>query len=288
MRPHRWGERMNLNGRTVVVTGASQGIGERLAHEFTNKGARVLVAARSEDRLAAIARSHNGSFLTVDLTDPDQVDSFVDRCVERLGHIDVWVNNAGLDTSAAFTDLDHAALRSVIRLNVEATMILTRDVARHMLSRGSGHIVQMSSVAAVVPFPGLTAYAGTKAAITHFSESLRLELSRTPIGLTVVSPGPTATAMWDRIETGSQDFAEPVLRRFRRLAFLPTLHPDKVARATVRAVERNRPHVRLPRRYGPFHLLAHLPRQLVTMTMTGVRLDVPIPAEDSAHPGHTL
>lgn len=279
---------MELNGRNVVITGASQGIGERLAHEFTKAGAHVLVAARSEDRLAAIARSHNGSFLTVDLTDPEQVDGFVDRCVERLGHIDVWVNNAGVDTSAAFTELDHATLRNVVRLNVEATMILTRDAARHMLRRGSGHIVQISSVAAVVPFPGLTAYAGTKAAITHFTESLRLELSRTPIGITVVSPGPTATEMWARIESASADFAEPVLRRFRRLAFLPTLSPDKVARATVRAVERNRPHLRLPRRYGPFHLLAHLPRQLVMMTMTGVRLEVPVPADDSAHPGSTM
>ena len=279
---------MDLNGRNVVITGASQGIGERLAHEFTRAGAHVLVAARSEDRLAAIARSHNGSFLTVDLTDPEQVDGFVDRCVERLGHIDVWVNNAGVDTSAAFTDLDRSTLRNVVRLNVEATMILTRDAARQMLRQGSGHIVQMSSVSAVVPFPGLTAYAGTKAAITHFSESLRLELSRTSIGITVVSPGPTATAMWDRIEAASADFAEPAMARFRRLAFLPMLNPDKVARATVRAVERNRPHVRLPRRYGPFHLLAHLPRQLVTATMAGVRLDVPKPAEDSAHPGPTL
>jgi NAD(P)-dependent dehydrogenase (short-subunit alcohol dehydrogenase family) len=138
---------VNLQGRNVVVTGASQGIGERLAHEFTTAGAHVLVAARSEDRLAAIARSHNGSFITVDLTDPVQVDGFVQQCLDRLGHIDVWVNNAGVDTSAAFTELDHATIRNVVRLNVEATMILTRDVARHMLRRGSGHIVQVSSVA---------------------------------------------------------------------------------------------------------------------------------------------
>jgi uncharacterized protein len=279
---------MNLQGRNVVVTGASQGIGERLAHEFTTAGAHVLVAARSEDRLAAIARSHNGSFLTVDLTDPDQVDGFVDRCLERLGHIDVWVNNAGVDTSEAFTELDHATIRNVVRLNVEATMILTRDVARHMLRRGSGHIVQVSSVAGVVPFPGLTAYAGTKAAITHFSESLRLELAQTPIGITVVSPGPTATEMWTRVEGSAGSFAAPALRRFRRLAFLPTLDPDKVARATVRAVQKNRPYLRLPRRYGAFHLLAHLPRRLVTITMVGVRLRVPVPPEDSAHPSPTL
>jgi uncharacterized protein len=279
---------VNLQGRNVVVTGASQGIGERLAHEFTTAGAHVLVAARSEDRLAAIARSHNGSFITVDLTDPVQVDGFVQQCLDRLGHIDVWVNNAGVDTSAAFTELDHATIRNVVRLNVEATMILTRDVARHMLRRGSGHIVQVSSVAGVVPFPGLTAYAGTKAAITHFSESLRLELARTPIGITVVSPGPTATAMWTRVEGGPDGFGEPALRRFRRLAFLPTLDPDKVARATVRAVQKNRPYLRLPRRYGMFHALAHLPRRLVTITMVGVRLRVPVPPEDSAHPGRML
>jgi uncharacterized protein len=279
---------VNLRGRNVVITGASQGIGERLAHEFTAAGAHVLVAARSEDRLAAIARSHNGSFLTVDLTDPAQMDGFVDRCLDRLGHIDVWVNNAGVDTSAAFTELDHATIRNVVRLNLEATMILTRDVARHMLRRGSGHIVQVSSVAGVVPFPGLTAYAGTKAAITHFSESLRLELANTPVRITVVSPGPTETAMWTRVQGAPGSFGQPALRRFRRLAFLPTLDPDKLATATVRAVRKDQPHLRLPRRYGIFHMLAHLPRRLVRLTMVGVRLRVPMPQEDSAHPSRTL
>lgn len=275
---------MDVSGRNVVITGGSQGIGEHLAEAFAAAGAHVLVAARSEELLATIATNINGSYLTVDLTDPEQVDTFVDRCIERVGHVDIWVNNAGVDTSAAFTDLDRQTLRNVVRLNLEATMILTRDVARHMLRRGSGHIVQISSVSGVVPFPGLTAYAGTKAAITHFSESLRLELARTPINITVVSPGPTATQMWTRIEQGAPDFAEPAMRRFRRLAFLPTIKPDKLARATVHAVQRNRPHVRPPRRYAPFHVLAHLPRQLVTLTMAGVRLNVTVPAEDSAHP----
>jgi short-subunit dehydrogenase/phosphohistidine swiveling domain-containing protein len=274
------GERMDLNGRNVVVTGASQGIGRRIAEEFAARGAKVLVAARSTDQLISVAAHIGGAFLTVDLTDPEQVDAFVPACLDELGQIDIFVNNAGLDTEEAFVNVDRDTIRAVARLNFEATLLLTRDVARHMLRRGSGHIVQMSSVSGAVPFPGMAAYAGTKAGITHFSETLRLELAHTGVNLTVVAPGPTDTAMWDRIESERGRFARPALRRFRRLQMLPTLSVDQVAIATVNAVERNRRFVRLPRRYGAYHALENAPRRLIEIASIGVRLERQVSAPD--------
>ena len=271
---------MHLEGRHVVITGASQGIGEQLARRCADRGAKVLIAARSVDRLEALADEIGATVVGVDLLDTEQSDTFVSRCLEQLGHIDVFVNNAGLDTDRAFIDLDHRTIRDLCRLNLEATMVLTRDVARHMVRRGSGRIVQMSSVAGVVPFPGLAAYAGTKAAITHFSETLRLELKGTGVTMTIAAPGPTATAMWKRIDESAAGFADPALKRFRRVAYLPVLDPAKVAEATVRGVERDRAQVRLPARYGIYHLLNNAPRRLLTAALTGVRLVSPIPDPD--------
>jgi len=271
---------MNLAGSTVVVTGASQGIGEQIAIECAARGARVLVAARSADRLDVLAQRIDGVALPVDLTVDEQVDGFISACLDRLGHIDVLINNAGLDTDRAFVELDHETIRYVCRLNLEATMILTRDAARHMTRRGTGHIVNISSVAGTVPFPGLTAYAGTKAGITNFTESLRVELNGTGVDLTLVAPGPTDTAMWDRVEGSPTSYPEPALRRLRQLLFLPKLRPERVARATVDAIERRKRFVRQPRRYALFHMLENAPRRLAETTLIGVRLTPPVPPPD--------
>lgn len=262
---------MELSGKHVVVTGGSQGIGAAIAAEFAARGAHVLVAARSEERLRAVAAPFVGDHLVVDLTDADDVDSFVGRCLDVLGHVDVFVNNAGIETSTSFATTDRGDLRTISRLNFEATVLLTRDVLDHMLERGSGHVVQMSSVAGAIAFPGLAAYAGTKAGITNFTETLRLELKGTGIGLTVVSPGPTDTDMWDRLDNDARPFAAVGLERFRRLGFLPKLSPEQVARATVDAVERSKRFVRLPRRYDGYHLLSNAPRRLVEGALIGTR-----------------
>ena len=97
---------MDLRGKNVVITGGSQGIGEHMARDFAAKGANVLVVARSEDKLAAVAERVGGSYLVADLGTAGGVDGLVDACVERLGSIDVWVNNAGLETSDGFADTD--------------------------------------------------------------------------------------------------------------------------------------------------------------------------------------
>lgn len=262
---------MELDGANVVITGGSTGIGAAMADSFNERGARVLVVARSEDKLRAVSERVVGEYVVADLTDPADVDGLVVRCLDTLGHVDVWINNAGVETSTSFPTTPRDDIRRLARLNFEATVLLTRDVLDHMLPRDRGHIVQMASVAGAIPFPGLAAYAGSKAGVTNFTESLRIELKRTNIGLTVVSPGPTDTAMWDRLDSDDRPFAAVGLTRFRHLGFLPKLTPEGIAEATVHGVEKEKRFVRQPARYGMYHLLSNAPRRMVEMSLVGAR-----------------
>jgi rifampicin phosphotransferase len=263
---------MDIAGLNVVVTGGSEGIGAHIAQRFAERGARVLIVARSADRLAQVAERIGATWIAADLLDPTQLDSLVDKCVSELGHIDVWVNNAGVSTEDAFVHLERERIRQVVRLNLEATALLTHDVLPHMIRRGRGHIVQMSSVSGAVPFPGLAAYGGTKAGVTHLTETLRIELEGTGVGLTVVAPGPVDTKMWDAIDDRDLTWPAPALKRFRRLFFLPKVDPAALATDIVEAVEKGRAHVRPKNRYQVYHVLNNLPRRLVRIAMAGVTM----------------
>ncbi len=264
---------MELSNANVVITGGSRGIGEKLARSFTEAGSNVLIVARSADKLAAVAEPLGASYIAADLTLADDVDALVGKCLAEMGHIDVWVNNAGVETSDAFTNVDRSDLRSLCRLNFEATVLLTKDVLDPMLERGKGHIVQMSSVAGAIPFPGLTAYCGTKAGVTNFTESLRIELSDTNIGLTVVAPGPVDTEMWDHVEDAANPgYSQPALDRFRMMGFLPKLDPAALADGIVASVQSDDRHFRPNGRYAGYHMLNNAPRRLVEVALTGVKL----------------
>lgn len=263
---------MDLAGKHVVITGASQGVGAALARSFAGHGARVLLVARSTDKLAALAQELGAMYLVADLADPAQVDALAPAAIDKLGHVDVLVNNAGVDTAGPFNQVDRDALRQLARVNFEAPMLLTRDFVAHMLPRGIGHIVQLSSVAGTIPFVGQAAYSGSKAGLTNLTETIRLELASTPIGFTVVAPGPIATNMFARIDSGQNMFMAPVIRRFRQVMFLPTVRAERIAEATCHAVQRNRRFVRIPARYTPFYWLNIAPRRMVELTLAGVRL----------------
>ncbi|MCC6436807.1 MAG: SDR family NAD(P)-dependent oxidoreductase, partial [Acidimicrobiales bacterium] len=182
----------------------------------------------------------------------------------------MWVNNAGTETADAFVHVDRPQLRNLARLNFEAPILLTRDLLPHLLARNEGHIVMLSSLAGTIPFPGLTAYAGTKAGLTHFSESLRLELKDHAIGITVVAPGAVANEMWERVDH-DESWARPAIRRFARLGYLPKIDQVALAEQIVDAVERDKRHVRPKHRYQGHHLLSNAPRRLVELALTGVR-----------------
>ena len=259
---------VELTGKHVLVTGASRGIGEAMARRFAAAGARVSIAARSAEPLAALASEIGATAFTVDLLDADAVDALVPRVEAAAGPIDVLVNNAGLESSTWFVDEPPNTIRDVIRLNLEASLVLTRAALPGMLERGQGHVVFTSSLAGSTGFPGLATYSATKAALNNFVAALRIELRDTPLQFTIVAPGPVDTRMWGVLED-STAYA-PMLRRLRRLQLIPTKTPDLVARRTVHAVASGRRHVRMPRRLSLVFWLGEAPRRITEALLVRV------------------
>lgn len=258
---------MELSGSHVVVTGASRGIGAAMAVAFAEAGARVSLVARNREQLEANASELGGTAFPTDLLDSDAVDGLIDRIESKAGPIDVLINNAGLVQSAFLTNQDPEDVRSVVRLNLEAPMMLTHRVLPRMMDRDRGHLVYLSSLAGTAGFPGLTVYCGTKAGILNFASALRLELKGTSIGMTVVAPGPVDTDMGHQLE--APDLA-PTMRRLRLLRLVPFKDPRWLADQTVAAVRQNEPHVRSPRRLGANFLLNAAPSRLTALGLKGV------------------
>ena len=241
-----------------------------MAREFADNGARVSVVARSHEALALVAKDVKGTAFTVDLLDSGQVDDLIPQVETEVGPIDVLVNNAGMETTAWFHEESVQTIREVARLNLEAPMVLTRAVLPHMLGRGHGHIVFTSSLAGSAGFPGLAAYSATKAGLNNLTAALRLELRDTPIGFTLVAPGPVDTQMWDHLEEAAQ--LDPMLKRLRLLQLLPKKSPELLAKRTVAAVAANRRHVRVPRRLSTTFWLGESPRRIFEVVLAGVPL----------------
>lgn len=263
---------MKVKGRHVVVTGASRGIGEALARRFAAEGAKVTLVARSGPALHGIAADIDGDVVVADLTDDSVVDGLVERIERGHGPIDVLVNNAGVETTMPVAVEDPRAIRTVSRVNLEVPMLLTRRVLPLMLERGSGHLVFVSSLAGTAGFPGMSFYGATKAGVLNFAEALRRELRRSPVGVTVVAPGPVDTPMWDQVEDSNPSLTRTV-RRFQRLHLVPKTTPARIARRTVRAVERGGRFVRHPRRLFFNFWLNAAPTRISNLAAVGVRFD---------------
>lgn len=273
---------MKVHDAHVVVTGGSRGIGEALAREFARRGAKVTVVARSVDSLNTVAREIGGHAVVADLSDDREVDSLIEKIESMHGPIDVLVNNAGLETTVPFATEDPRAIRAVSRLNYEVPLVLTRHVLPGMLRRGSGHVVFVSSLAGTAGFPGMAVYCGTKAGIFNFFSSLERELKHSPVNLTVLSPGPVDTQMWNNVETASPETAK-VVRRFQLLRLIPKADPQDIARRTVAAVVSNRPYVRDPKRLSFNFWLNMLPTKISNLAATGIKFD-PLDSSSRRHP----
>jgi uncharacterized protein len=258
---------MRLAGARVVVTGASRGIGAALATRVTERGARVALVARSEDAIGKLAAQLGGDAYPADLADADAVDGLIAR-IEADGPVDVLVNNAGLDLAGDLTVLSPAAIRELLAVNLLAPVLLSRAAIPGMIRRGSGHIVNVSSLASTNAVAGLAPYSTSKAGLSHFTAALRAELKGTGVGTTLVEIGPVGTGMLDSVRAyGPTDRA---FARLGRLGLLPTLDLDAVVRDIVEAIERGRRHVRLPRRDALFPMLVEVPRRVTEVLVAGL------------------
>jgi uncharacterized protein len=259
---------MDLTGKRVLITGASRGIGESLAHAFAGAGATVALVARTHSALETLVAELGGSAHAADLSDPDQATTLIQRVEDEAGPVDVLVNNAGIDSIGAFTAAPDDDLRKVTEVNYLAPAELCRQAIPRMLRRGGGHIVNISSMAGCVVFPGWAIYAASKAAVSHFTAGLRADLRGLPIRTTLVELGPIPTEMLTH--TDNYGPTAESLGRLYKLRLIVDIPREQVAEQVVLAVRKNRNHVRLPKRAAALPILAEMPRRAVELLLTGV------------------
>ncbi|HVM40170.1 MAG TPA: SDR family NAD(P)-dependent oxidoreductase [Acidimicrobiia bacterium] len=193
--------RYPLEGKKVLVTGASSGIGAALARALAERGAIVGLCARREGRLSDVlldCRRHSpdSRMWVVDLAELDSVGAFAEKADDEMGGIDVLVNNAGIPKRRRAATLSWDDVESVAVVNYLSPVRMTLALLPRMLERGGGRIVNISSVAARLSPPGESVYAASKAALSAFSESMAVELWEEPVDIHVVYPGVIDTELF--------------------------------------------------------------------------------------------
>ncbi|HKJ95228.1 MAG TPA: SDR family oxidoreductase, partial [Gammaproteobacteria bacterium] len=169
----------NIDGKVVVITGASSGLGEATARHLAAQGAKLVLGARRLDRLQAIASDlslGNDAVVQTDVTDPDQVNRLVDCAVQTHGRIDVMLNNAGLMPHSPLERLKVDDWERMVDVNIKGVLYGIAAALPHMKEQRSGHIINVSSVAGHKVRPGSTVYSATKSAVRVISEGLRQEV----------------------------------------------------------------------------------------------------------------
>lgn len=190
---------MNIQGKVIVITGASSGIGMATARRAAALGAQVALVARSADALAALAaelttQGATAVAIPADLRAPAQTRDAIIMAAEQFGRIDVLINNAGQSALGRVADLDLDAFRQIVELNVFGPVAAMQAAIPFMRANGGGVIVNISSSVSNLQIPGLGAYASTKSALNKLSATARGELGPENIRVLTFYPGQTATA----------------------------------------------------------------------------------------------
>jgi short-subunit dehydrogenase len=216
---------VQLAGRTILLTGATGGLGHALAAAFAARGSRLVLTGRRPEVLEALASSlPDAAVVAADLTDPGAVHALAQAHPE----VDVVVANAAMPGSGALETFSEAQIDRVLEVNLRAPIHLARLYVPRMKERGSGHLVFMSSLSGRAPVAGGALYAATKFGLRGFGASLRADLRGTGVGVSIVSPGFVH-------EAGMfADAGVELPYGFR------TVSPERVAEATITAIERDR------------------------------------------------
>ncbi|MCP8966997.1 SDR family NAD(P)-dependent oxidoreductase [Ectobacillus ponti] len=238
---------MKLQGKTIVITGASSGIGEQLALQAAAEGAVPILMARSEGKLQAlqenIQRAYGvpSRYYVLDVSDEEMVRQVFGRLLQDVEAVDVLINNAGFGIFKTFEEASLQDVKNMFAVNVFGLVACTQAVLPHMKRRGKGHIINIASLAGKIATPKSSAYSATKHAVLGFTNSLRMELDGTGIRVTAVNPGPIETGFFD-IADESGTYVQNVK------GFM--LRADAVAARILRAIGTNKRELHLPRWMG--------------------------------------
>ena len=197
-----------LAGRIAFVTGGSRGIGYAIAHALAAHGAAVAIAGRSAEDLERARQGIGGSTLALqaDITNAGEVATAIQQTVDRLGGLDVLVNNAGVGVFANVAEMSAADWQQILQTNLSGVFYACHAAIPHLRRRGGGWIVNISSLASRNPFAGGAAYAASKAGLNAFSEALMQEVRYDDIRVSCILPGSVATGFGGRGAAGNADW----------------------------------------------------------------------------------
>lgn len=229
---------MDLEGKRVLLSGATGGIGRAIAEQLAGRGANVVVSSRREEELAELVRALPGGtdrheVVVADLAE----DGAAEKLVEDAGDVDILVANAALPASGKLDDFSSTEVQRAIRVNFESPILMARALAPNLARKGEGHLVFISSLSGKVGSPRAALYGATKFGLRGFAFGLREDMHPHGVGVSVVSPGFVRGAgMW-----ADADVDPPPM--------IGMTTPAKVAKGVARAIERNRNEITVaPRR----------------------------------------
>lgn len=221
----------SLAGKVVVITGAAQGIGASTATVLARLGAKVVIGDLDQVRAEKTAAELGAEALPLDVTDTKGFTEFLDEVERRVGPIDVLINNAGIMPLAPLDEEDDAATRRLLEINLHAVIHGTREAVKRMRPRGTGHIVNIASMAGKAGFPCAATYCATKHAVVGLSESVHLELRGTGVLVSCVMPAVVRTELASGLGEAK---------------FFKSVQPEDVAQAIADALRRPKFDVFVP------------------------------------------
>ncbi len=222
---------MRLQGKTALVTGSTSGIGQAIAEAFAREGACVIVSGRNVQRGKAVvetiqAAGGTAAFVGADLTTKAEADRLAREASEAFGPIDILVNNAGIYAFGPTAQTDEATFDAHFATNVKSPFYLTAALAPHMAERGSGKVINITTVVAYIGEPGMALYGATKAALALLTKSWATEFGPSGVNVNAIAPGPTRTP-------GTEVLGEALDQSASTLPARRVASPSEIAEAAV-------------------------------------------------------
>jgi NADP-dependent 3-hydroxy acid dehydrogenase YdfG len=221
----------NIKDKVIVITGASSGMGAATARKLIVLGAKVVLAARREEQLKALAEElgNNAIYVVTDVAKKEDLVNLIHKAIQTFGRIDVLWNNAGIMPISFFDEQKIDEWDRMVDVNIKGVLYGIHAVLPHMLENGGGQIITTSSTAALKTMPSSGVYSGTKAAVRTIMETLREEMAG-KIKVTIIYPGAVDT------ELGHSITSAKVFEQYKHLADLPRLNADAIADAVIYAI----------------------------------------------------
>ncbi|MCY3972783.1 MAG: SDR family NAD(P)-dependent oxidoreductase [Candidatus Dadabacteria bacterium] len=229
---------MKLKGKVALITGGSLGLGKATAILFAQEGATVIITGRTEKTLKeAVSEAESKGvkieYLVSDVAKEEDCKSAVEETVKRHGAVDILFNNAGVLSAASTHETETEEWDRIFAINVRGTFMMSKYAVPHMLKKGSGCIVNNSSILGLKALPGIAAYTASKGAVTQFTRAMALDYAQQGIRVNAICPGtivtPMVTGMLDSME--DKQAAEEMFKSFHPMGRLG--HPDEIARAVL-------------------------------------------------------